>query len=85
MVSKLSSVLSHLFRLTSVFMADVLVLTIVGSKVVFYEIKLLSVLLREYCLFFTLNKCNFREIPHLAWEQKGTFSWQLIIIIIIKI
>lgn len=67
------------------FMVDVLVLCIIGREVVFYEINLHSTLLCEHSLFFTLNKCNFREIPHLAWEQKETFFWQLIIIIIIII
>jgi len=77
--------LSDLCSLPCIFMADILVLHIIWREVVFYETKLLSVLLCEYRLFFTLNKCNFREIPHLAWEQKETFFWQLIVIIIIII
>lgn len=85
MASRFNSAFSHLSCLPCIFMADVLVLCIIGREVVFYEIKLLSVLLCEYSLFFTLHKCNFREIPHLAWEQKETSFWQLIIIIIIII
>lgn len=38
MVSKFSSMLSHLFCLSSVFTADVLVLGIVGSEVVFMRL-----------------------------------------------
>lgn len=85
MVSRFDSVLAHLSCLPCIFMADIIVLCVIGKEVGFYEIKLLSVLLCEYSLFFTLNKCNFREIPHSAWEQKETFFWQLIIIIIIII
>lgn len=85
MVSRFGSVLSLLSCLPCIFMADVLVLRITGRKIGFCKIKLRFVLLCEYSLFVTLNKCNLRGIPHLAWEQKETFFWQLIIIIIIII